>query len=116
MNYYNRGDNIEIIGYKPYYEFSNGNINKIDIIKLVPYSDNDYEFVYDIKKNAYKKYVVECWGSWNDDDQRKYYDTFINSVKENAFIIMNGNEKIDIISKVNSCDYLPAMKEYIIMQ
>ena len=87
-------DNIEIIGYKPYYEFSNGNINKIDIIKLVPYSDNDYEFVYDIKKNAYKKYVVECWGSWNDDDQRKYYDTFINSVKENAFIIMNGNEKI----------------------
>ena len=28
--------------------------------------------------------------------------------------IAKQNEKIDIISKVNSCDYLPAMKEYII--
>ena len=26
-------------------------------IKLVPYTDDDYEFVYEVKKNAYKKYV-----------------------------------------------------------
>ena len=26
-------------------------------IILVPYTDDDYEFVYDVKKNAYKKYL-----------------------------------------------------------
>ncbi len=26
-------------------------------IELVPYKDKDYEFVYEVKKNAYKKYV-----------------------------------------------------------
>lgn len=31
-------------------------------IKLVSYIDDNYEFVYNVKKNAYKKYVEECWG------------------------------------------------------
>lgn len=31
-------------------------------IKLVSYTDDDYEFVYNVKKSAYKKYVEECWG------------------------------------------------------
>ena len=47
-----------------------------------------------MKKNAYKKYVEECWGSWNDEDQRTYFEKFITTVKDNAYIIMNGNEKI----------------------
>ena len=63
-------------------------------IKLVPYTDNDYEFVYEVKKNAYKKYVEECWGSWIEEDQRKYYEKFINTVKENAFIIMDNDKRI----------------------
>lgn len=29
-------------------------------IKLIPYTDADYEFVYGVKKDAYKKYVEEC--------------------------------------------------------
>lgn len=33
-------------------------------IKLVSYTDEDYEFVYEVKKNAYKKNVEECWGLW----------------------------------------------------
>lgn len=37
-----------------------------------PYMDNqyhnDYEFVYEVKKNAYKKYVEECWGNWIEED------------------------------------------------
>ena len=63
-------------------------------IKLVPYTDKDYEFVYEVKKNAYKKYVEECWGSWVEDDQRKYFEKFINTVKDNAYIIMDGDNKI----------------------
>ena len=39
-----------------------------EMITLAPYTDGDYEFVYEVKKNAYKKYVEECWGVWIEDD------------------------------------------------
>lgn len=35
----------------------------IEHIALRKYTNNDYSFVYQIKKNAYKKYVEECWGA-----------------------------------------------------
>ena len=65
-----------------------------DEVKLIPYIDDDYEFVYEVKKNAYKKYVEECWGSWIEEDQRKYFKTFIETVKNNAYIIMFKDKKI----------------------
>ena len=62
-----------------------------------PYIDNEYhdykEFIYQTKKNAYKKYVEECWGDWVEDDQRKYYENFIDKVKDDAWIIqLNGTD------------------------
>ncbi len=63
-------------------------------IQLIPYTDEDYEFVYEVKKNAYKKYVEECWGSWIEEDQRSYFEKFITTVKNNAYIIVDGNKKI----------------------
>lgn len=63
-------------------------------IKLVPYTDEDYEFVYEVKKNAYKKYVEECWGAWNEEDQRTYFKKFITTVRDNAYIIMDADKKI----------------------
>ena len=65
-----------------------------ETINLVPYTDIDYDFVYDVKKNAYKKYVEECWGEWNDEDQKNHFQRFINVVKNNAYIIMIGDKKI----------------------
>ena len=79
---------------------------KLINIKLIPYKDEDYEFVFKVKKNAYKKYVEKYWGSWNEDEQRKYYENFITTVKNNAFIIMYEKIKIgfyngEIISNGN---------------
>ena len=91
--YINNGK-IEFLGIRPYYEFKDGGMNMKDIINLVPYTDEDYEFVYQVKKNAYKKYVEECWGTWNEEDQRTYFEKFITTVRNNAYIIMNGNTKI----------------------
>ena len=71
-------DTIEFLGSRPYYEFREGVIRMNDIIKLVPYTDEDYEFVYEIKKEAYKKYVEQCWGIWNDDDQRTRFKESID--------------------------------------
>ena len=85
---------IEFLGKRPYYEFKNGGISMKEEINLVPYTDDDYEFVYEVKKNAYKKYVEECWGAWLEEDQRTYFEKFINTVKNNGFVIMDGDKKI----------------------
>ena len=63
-------------------------------VLLIPYSNNDYEFVYEVKKNAYKKYVEECWGTWNEKDQRKYFEDFINKYGNDSYIIMYNDKKI----------------------
>ena len=63
-------------------------------IKLVPYTDKDYYYVYEVKKNAYKKYVEECWGSWIEEDQQKHFGKFINTVKDSTFIIIYEDKKI----------------------
>ena len=65
-----------------------------DDIKLLKYTDEDYEFVYEVKKISYKKYVEECYGIWDEEEQRKYFNSFINKVKNNAFIIIRENMKI----------------------
>lgn len=63
-------------------------------ITLRKYTNNDYGFVYQVKKNAYKKYVQECWGAWVEEDQQQYFESFINQVKENAYIIQYDNKDI----------------------
>lgn len=49
--------------------------------------ENDYDFVYQVKKDAYKKYVEICFGSWDEEQQKKYFKRFIEAYKEGAFII-----------------------------
>ena len=62
--------------------------------KLKKYSDNYYNFVYEVKKEAYKKYVEENFGQWDEEVQKEYFDKFINDVKENAYIIEFQNKDI----------------------
>ena len=62
--------------------------------KLKKYSDNYYDFVYEVKKEAYKKYVEENFGVWDEEVQKEYFDKFINNVKENAYIIEYVNKDI----------------------
>lgn len=62
--------------------------------KLKKYSDDYYNFVYEVKKEAYKKYVEENFGEWNEEVQKEYFDKFINNVKENAYIIEYENQDI----------------------
>lgn len=66
----------------------------IEHITLRKYTNNNYRFVYQVKKNAYKKYVEECWVDWVENDQQKYFENFINQVGENAYIILYDNKDI----------------------
>lgn len=61
---------------------------------LRQYQNTDYEFVYEAKKNAYKKYVEQCWGNWNDAEQRDRFKEFINKSSDRIYIIMIKNKRI----------------------
>ncbi len=63
-------------------------------MNLKKYTDNYYDFVYNIKKNAYKKYVEYYFGEWDEAKQQEFFKDFINNVKDNTFIIVNDNEDI----------------------
>jgi len=54
---------------------------------LEPYKEEYYDFVYEVKKNAYIKYVEQCWGSWNEDEQKEYFKKFIDTYKNSSYII-----------------------------
>ena len=74
---------------------NNANFNQYNMRK---YIDNEYhnfkEFIYNTKKNAYIKYVEECWGSWNEEIQRNLFDKFIETVKDDTYIIQLNGENI----------------------
>ena len=51
-------------------------------------TENDYDFIYQVKKNAYKKYVEMNYGDWNEEQQKEYFKRFIEAYKEGAYIII----------------------------
>ena len=67
------------------------------IYNMKPYINNDwhnyYNFIYEVKKIVYKKYVEDCFGAWIEEDQQKYFENFINQVKDETYIIqLNGQD------------------------
>lgn len=61
---------------------------------LRKYVNDDYEFVYEVKKNAYKKYVEQCWGKWNEIDQRNRFKESMEKTSDRTYIIMFNDERI----------------------
>lgn len=51
------------------------------------FTDEDYEFVYELKKCAYKKYVELNWGVWDEIAQREYFKKFIETYRDTTYII-----------------------------
>lgn len=56
--------------------------------RLRTITENDYEFIYKVKKDAYKKYVEMNYGIWDEQQQKEYFKKFIETYKEGAFIII----------------------------
>lgn len=61
---------------------------------LRKYVNDDYEFVYEVKKNAYKKYVEKCWGKWDEIDQKNRFKESMEKTFDRTYIIMFNNERI----------------------
>lgn len=50
-------------------------------------TEKDYEFIYLVKKNAYKKYVEMNFGEWEENQQKEFFEKFMEAYKEGAYII-----------------------------
>ena len=54
----------------------------------------DYEYIYELKKNAYKEYVIMNWGAWDEESQKEYFKNFINTYKDTTYIIQTEGKDI----------------------
>lgn len=63
---------------------------------LRKYENTDYEFVYEVKKNAYKKYVEQCWEKWDDIDQKNRFKESMEKTFDRTYIIIFNNERIGL--------------------
>lgn len=63
--------------------------DKIEHITFRKFKDNDYNYVYNVKKNAYKKYVIQYW-----NEERLELIIQTNEYKAmniNRVLLANGN-------------------------
>lgn len=66
----------------------------IDNYTLRTITNDDYWLIYDLKKNAYKKYVEANWEIWDEEDQKEYFKNFFETYKENTYIVQYDNKDI----------------------
>lgn len=50
-------------------------------------TEKDYDFIYQVKKEAYQKYVETNFGEWKEELQREFFKEFMEKFKEGAYII-----------------------------
>lgn len=74
-------------------------------LELKPYKNgnqDEIQFIYNLKKEVYKKYVEKYYGEWNEQNQRKLFDRFMKENLKNIELIYlkgelvgfyNGKEK-----------------------
>ncbi len=65
---------------------------------LRKFTNEDYEFVYGLKKEVYEGYVIENWGKWDEPEQRKYFENFVELVKQDMYIIIYENQEIGFLN------------------
>lgn len=58
------------------------------IYNLRSITEQDYDFIYEVKKDAYQKYVEDNFGEWKEELQKELFKAFIEKFKEGARIII----------------------------
>ncbi len=52
------------------------------------------QFIYDLKKEVYKKYVKKTYGEWNEEIQKKLFDRFMKENTKNIELIYLKDELV----------------------
>ncbi|MCI8384314.1 MAG: GNAT family N-acetyltransferase [Clostridia bacterium] len=83
-------------------------------LELKPYKNrnsNERHFIYDLKKEVYKKYVEKIYGEWNEENQQKLFARFMKENSKNIELIYlkdeligfyNGKEKDNHIFEIEN--------------
>ena len=58
------------------------------------YNETDYQFIYDVKKIVYRKYVEMNWGEWNEEKQIEMFKSFINDHEKDIKIVMVDDKRV----------------------
>ena len=58
------------------------------MFKLRPYEEKDYDFVYEVKKIGYQKYVEEFYGEWDETVQHEMFDSYLAQRRDKINIII----------------------------
>src|SRR4051812_42146789 len=69
-------------------------LNGVVIYSVFPATNEDFDFVYQLKKIAYKEYIEQTWG-WDDAFQSKYHRE--NFSAGNTRIIRAGEKSIGTV-------------------
>ncbi len=75
---------------------------KVPNLELKPYKNGNkkqIEFIYDLKKEVYQKYVEEIYGEWNEEIQKKLFDKFMKENSKNIELIYLKDELVRILQR-----------------
>ena len=67
------------------------------MFSLREYCVEDYEFVYDAKKQGYKEYVELFYGKWDDVGQHEMFENYLSARQKFIKIIEVNGEKAGFI-------------------
>lgn len=52
-------------------------------------TQDDYDFIYNLKKTTMKDYVIKTWGSWNEDLQRVLFSRELKDIEHQIIVVNN---------------------------
>lgn len=61
---------------------------------LIPATDNDFDFMYELKKIVLKEYIEQTWG-WNEDFQTRFHKENFTTV--NTKVIKVGHKRVGTV-------------------
>ena len=86
---------------------------KPDWIHLRPATEADYEFCYDVKKNAIGQYVAQIWG-WDEAFQREFHRGDFQTMRPD--VVVYGDLDIGTFEITRHADHIHLGEFYLMPQ
>ncbi len=65
-------------------------------------TEKDYDFIYQVKKDAYKKYVEMNFGEWKDELQRDFFKIFMEKYSKRVLASLLSKELVQRFFRMSS--------------
>ena len=75
-------------------------------MKYLKYDNNDYEFIYNLKKEVYIDYIINYYGEYDEKVQRYMFDKRVKRIKDNIYLIYYEDKRVGFYTIDNNDNYL----------